>query len=83
MKQNWIKGQTPEIAAIIKSDYASSIGARKRLEELLLDKIRISTTVKRKKEGYDSPNWAYAQADVIGYERALQEVISLISDKLE
>ncbi|MFZ3043585.1 MAG: hypothetical protein WA058_00535 [Minisyncoccia bacterium] len=80
MKQGWIKGTTPERAAIIKADYAGSAGARIRLTEMLNDKIRISTTVKRKKEGYDSPNWAYVQADVIGYERALSEVISLISD---
>lgn len=80
MKQSWTKGTTPEKAAIIKADYVGSAGARIRLVELLQDKIRVSTTIKRKKEGYDAPNWAYAQADTIGYERALQEVISLISD---
>ena len=80
MKQGWIKGATPEKVAIIKADYVGSAGARIRLAEMLNDKIRISTTVKRKKEGYDSPNWAYTQADAIGYERALSEVISLISD---
>ena len=83
MKQGWIKGATPEKVAIIKADYVGSAGARMRLTEMLNDKIRISTTVKRKKEGYDSPNWAYVQADVIGYERALSEIISLISDVSE
>lgn len=80
MKQSWVKGVTPERVAIIKADYVGSAGARIRLVEMLNDKIRVSTTLKRKKEGYDSPNWAYAQADMIGYERAISEVISLISD---
>jgi hypothetical protein len=83
MKQSWIKGLTPERVAIAKADYVGSAGARIRLEEMLRDKIRVSSTMKRKKEGYDSPNWAYTQADVIGYERALFEVISLISDVSE
>lgn len=80
MKQSWVKGVTPEKAAIIKADYVGSAGARIRLTDMLIDKIRVATTMKLRKEGYLSPNWAYTQADTIGYERAISEVISLISD---
>lgn len=83
MKSSWTKGKTPEQSKIIFADFIGSLGIRIRLEELLLDKVRLVNTLKRRKEGYDSPNWAYAQADIIGYERALFEVISLISDKVE
>ena len=47
---------------------------------MLEDKCSASTKTSRSKDGYDSANWAYLQADARGYERALQEVISLISD---
>lgn len=80
MKQSWVKGVLAENIAIIKEDYVASAGARARLVDILMDKIRVSTTVKLQKEGYLSANWAYAQADTIGYERAIYEVISLISD---
>lgn len=28
---------------------------------------------------YDSPSWAYKQADTIGYNRALKDIISLLT----
>jgi hypothetical protein len=83
MKQSWTKNLTPEKAAIIKADYVVSLGARRRLVELVNDKLRVCSSVKRSKESYDSPNWPYLQADAVGYERALFEIISLISDKDE
>jgi hypothetical protein len=30
------------------------------------------------KNSYDSPNWAALQADGIGYERAINEIIALL-----
>lgn len=80
MKASWINGQTEEQAAIIRADFIVSLGARRRLETLIQDKVRVVNTTRRSKEGYNSPNWPYVQADAIGYERALCEVISLISD---
>jgi len=80
VKQSWLKGLTPEKTKIVQADFVGSAGARIRLVEMLQDKIRVSDAVKRKKESYDSPNWAYLQADAIGYERAILEIISLISD---
>ena len=80
MKQSWTQGLTPEKVKIVSSDYVGSAGMRIRLKELLDKKIKTSQAVARKKDGYEVANWAYLQADSIGYERALIEVISLISE---
>lgn len=80
MKQSWIKNLSPENARMAEDDYKGSAGARIRLTEMLQDKLRVANTMKIKKDGYELPNWAFMQADYNGYERALQEVISLISD---
>lgn len=79
MKTSWTQGQTKERASEIVKDYASSLLIRKRLEELLTKKIEQSNAESRSKIAYESPNWAYVQADARGYERALSDVISLIS----
>jgi hypothetical protein len=78
MKQSWILGLEPDIAKEIKGDFKSSLLVRNRLAVLLNDKITSSRRALVNKEGYEVANWAYKQADGIGYERALQEVISLI-----
>jgi len=51
---------------------------RRRLKQLLLDKVDSSQRISRGKDGYDNANWAFLQADSRGYERALHEVLELI-----
>jgi len=80
MKQSWTQGLDPSRATQIKQDYVGAATLRKRMEELLLQKIKVSNAVTRKKESYEISNWAYLQADAIGYERAILEIISLISE---
>lgn len=66
-------------ASDMEMEYIGSQLLRRRLVELLMDK---QTTMLKKRRGegnYDSPNWALLQADAVGYERAISEVISLIS----
>lgn len=81
MKQSWTTGLNEEQTKIIKQDFKGSIVTRSRLAELITNKIRSSNATVRSKESYDIANWAYLQADAIGYERALNEIISLILDK--
>lgn len=66
---------------IVEGEYRGSPSLRKRIVELLIDKQRKSYQERISKLSYDSPNWACYQADGVGYERAIQELISLISDK--
>ena len=79
MKTNWTVGMDTAQKTIMKSDFEGSAGMRVRLEQLLRDKIDSKRNSARSDENYSSPNWTLLQADAIGYERALFEVISLIS----
>lgn len=80
MKTTWTAGLTSEQKQEITADYKSAVSLRKRLEKLVTDKIDSAHRESLKREGYNSPSWAYQQADKIGYERALKEIISLISE---
>lgn len=79
MKQNWLKGLNPERKKEVTEDFKAGVGLRKRLEEMLNEKVETNRTSVRIKDAYNNPNWAFLQADAVGYERALYEVISLIS----
>lgn len=79
MKTTWTAGKNVEQKAIIKSDFVGGVGMRLRLTELLKDKIEAKRTSVRGDDNYSIPNWNLLQADAIGYEKALLEVISLIS----
>ncbi len=80
MKTSWLQGLDPDIAKEIKGDYLSSKLTRNRLSQLIEDRIAASHKASILKDGYDSPNWAFKQADQVGFERALREVLSLIKD---
>lgn len=80
MKTSWTHKVEKELAVDITQNFKESLVMRKRLLELLQDKIDVSLRATRQKDGYDNPNWAYLQADARGYERAISEIISLISD---
>ena len=80
MKTEWTKGiDDPQLVADIKGAFAGSLVLRKRLTALAERKVDANNRQAMGKEGYDSPNWAYRQADAQGYNRALSEIISLIS----
>lgn len=53
---------------------------RKLLIDHLNKKIEIGREDTVKKDKYNLASWPYLQADSVGYERALREVISLLSD---
>jgi len=81
MKIVWTRGvETPELRSEIKKDYAQAVNIRNRLIEILKGKIENSRSSVRRRDMYESPSWPLLQADAVGYERALFEVISLISD---
>lgn len=78
MKTLWTKGLTPDQATAIKKDFVGAAILRERLQTLLNEKSKLSRDVSISKDAYINPNWAYLQADARGYERALNEVISLL-----
>jgi hypothetical protein len=81
MKQSWLNGIPEDRVQEVKRDYEGSYGMRKRLIELLDVKLKASNSFSRSKDNYEKAGWPYLQADAIGYERAILDVISLISDK--
>lgn len=78
MKVAWSKGLDKDAIKELRGDFISSQKVRKRLTTLCEKKISTADTKARDKDGYDCPNWAYKQADIQGYKRALHEVISLL-----
>lgn len=84
MKVSWTKGVDKELAIDIRQNFKESLVMRKRLTQLLEEKAEVSLAASRGKVTYDNPNWALLQADAVGYQRALQEIISLIaSDQVD
>jgi len=78
MKQSWTTGLPLDAQKELKGDFISSQVTRKRLIKLLEDKMTSAQDLSETKDGYDITNWAYKQADNVGYQRALKEVIDLI-----
>lgn len=83
MKSTWTAGQEPERVKDIVANFKGSSALRKRLAEILQDKIDSVRTKARKEENYASPNWPYQMAGLIERERAYEEIISLIEDNSE
>lgn len=77
MKKNWFNGLEEKQKEEMKQAFNSCSLVRSKLKEMCETKIQGSYTTS--KDQYDSPNWIYQKADDIGYRRALEEIISLIS----
>lgn len=78
MKTSWTKGLDADEKKEVRLSYNGSGVLRLRLEGLLEDKIGTAEKESYDKNGYECPNWAYKQADLAGYKRALKEIISLL-----
>ncbi|HET8689238.1 MAG TPA: hypothetical protein VFM18_21715 [Methanosarcina sp.] len=78
MKTTWTKGLTGQDKEEMQSLFHSSARLRSRIKLMIEEKINASRTKSVSEDAYDTPNWALKQADAIGYERALKEIISLM-----
>lgn len=78
MKITWTKGLSREKADEVRKDFEASAIMRRRLKDIVEAKIKSSYDASKSVDAYNSPNWAYLQADARGYERALDEILSLI-----
>lgn len=79
-KTAWTKGLTGEKRIEMERELQSTALLRSRLSSILEEKIQSRRVKKVSEEEYASPSWAFKQADAIGYERALSETISLLSN---
>ena len=78
MKTVLKSGLSAEKKQELENDFRASAYFRQRIREICQKKIDAERNLLRGKEGYDSPNWAFKQADLMGYERAWHEIISLM-----
>jgi hypothetical protein len=79
MKTSWIQGLNADQKLEMRKEFVGGALLRARLQKLLEDKIDVVRTKSRSSNTYENPNWSLLQADAIGYEKALYEIISLIS----
>ena len=78
MKKSWTAGVDPSEKKEVEAEYRGAAAFRAKLTELLEKDIQSQTKKGRSEDLYSSPNWGFQQADVNGYLRALDHVISLI-----
>jgi len=78
MKTSWLSGLEPDAKKQMEDYFKSSPLLRERLVHILENKITSRHKRGLSLEEFDSPSWAYKQADKNGYERAMLEVIELI-----
>lgn len=79
LKTTWYTGLDEGQKKELRADFISAQLLRKRLIKMLEDKIDTKRTAVRNDGNYDKSNWENYVADSLGYERALHEVISLIT----
>lgn len=83
MKQEWTRGESEESAQHIRAEFRGSAVLRNKLIDILMKKQETARKSTILKDAYNVPNWAYLQADAVGYQRALDEIISFIKDDVE
>lgn len=81
MKTSITNGLNEELAANVEQEFKQSGLLRERLTTILRNKMETVRIEARSKKTYESPSWPYFQADANGYERAISELISLLSSK--
>jgi hypothetical protein len=82
MKTSILKGLEDDVKEEVRMSFTSSLIIRRRLSEVIQSKIDSQSKSALLTDGYECPNWAFKQADTVGYNRALTEVLSLLDEKL-
>lgn len=80
MKLDWTKGLEEDHAKEIVHDFKGAPILRRRIRQILEERIEETRKTVISKVLYENPNWAYRQADLAGFERCLREIISLFDD---
>ena len=80
MKTSLLKGLEPDAKEEIKGQFIAALRLRQQVIKTLEEKIKTADAESLTKEGYEHPSWAFKQADLVGYKRAMNEIISLMTD---
>lgn len=77
MQMRWFSHlKDPKDKAAFKEYIQGSQKVLDRIKEICYNSIKNGE--QSKESDYDSPSWAYKQADLNGYLRAYQEILSLV-----
>lgn len=80
MKRSWTAGLTDASKkAEITAQFEGSSLMRQRLKELIQKKQETARVASLSKEDYKDANWAFKQADSIGYQRAMEEIMDILN----
>ena len=79
MKTSVTKGLTDQKLLEVRQEFIASAALRAQLVKILNEKIEASRERTLSESSYEQASWAYRQADSNGYERAMKELISLLS----
>jgi hypothetical protein len=80
MKASFVMGLSPDQTKEMEREFKEASLFRKRLSVLLAEKIQGRIKEATSKTEYESPSWAYKQADLVGYIRGMEDIISLLKD---
>ena len=83
MNTLWTKGMKrgSQEAKDIQDAYKASSFLRKRMVEMLNMMLEEEINSKISDNAYDTPSWAFKQADSIGYARAIKRLLSTLEEK--
>lgn len=73
----WTAGLEPVKKAEIQKRVEQNVVLLTRLSEILKHKCADDVRNQKSVKQYSDPNWALKQADHIGYQRALSEILNL------
>ena len=80
--KDWTQGLSEEDSREVVQKLKQAEFVLTKLSDILDQRVRSSVNGQRSQSNYDSPSWALLQADKIGYQRALTEVIELIRERV-
>lgn len=78
MKNTLTNGLNATEEKDVRDEFNSSAALRGRLIKIMGDKREKAITQNISDKNYESPNWAYKQADLVGFMRALEEISELL-----
>lgn len=85
MNTAWTKGlrKGSQEDLDVRAAYAESFILRKRLHEVLMLKLETKIKAAMSNDQFDSPSWAFLQAESIGYSKAIKDIITLLDAEIK
>lgn len=80
MKISILAGMTAEEKDMLKKEFHENSLLRKRLVAMLEERAMQNYKDLINTNSFDNPNWAYKQAEGVGYSRGISEIITLLND---